>query len=127
MAAVGHRRNLAFVVRDSYAPAGTGCDIVDVEAAHRPTIKVQSDGTGSLRRNSGDVNMIGIRHETRHRAASKQDGSAACEIDLLVSLAIRRQPDIAALLQNTFDDADHAPTAMIVHRRPLTWKPDDRV
>jgi len=117
----------ALVVHDVDAPAGASLNIVYVEVAHRPTVEVQADSAMPLRRNSCDVNVIWIRHKARHCAASKQDGAAARQLDVLVGAAIRRQPHVAALLQDTFDDADDPPASVIVHGRPLAWKPDDRV
>ena len=58
----------AFVVRDLDAPARAGRDVVDVEAAHRAAVQVQADGAGPLRRHAGDVDVVGVRHEARHRA-----------------------------------------------------------
>ena len=121
------RLGLAFVVCNVDAPTPACSDIVNVEAAHRPPVQVQTDRAGALRRDPGDVNVVWVGDETRHGSMAQQNGATTHQLNIFVGPSIRRQPHVAAFLQDAFDYADDAPASMIVDRRPLAWEPDDRV
>ena len=109
------------------APTCPCANIVYVEVAHHASVEVQADYSGPFQRNSSDVNVIGVWNETRNRAMPQQHSAAASEVDIYISASIRRESYVAALFQNSFDHADHAPASVIVNRRPLAREPDDRI
>jgi rhodanese-related sulfurtransferase len=109
------------------APTCPCANIVYVEVAHHASVEMQADCPGPFQRNSSDVNVIGVWNEARDRAMPQQHSTAACEVDICISASIRRESYVAALFQNSFDHADHAPASVIVNRRPLARQPDDRI
>src|SRR6185503_7526994 len=60
---------------------------------------------------------------TGHRAGIEQDYPATAQADAAVPRDLAVDRHVGALLEQALDDADDAPAAVIVHRRPLPRQP----
>src|SRR5262245_23660885 len=114
-------------MRDFYAPAGSGSNVVYVEAAHHAAVQMQADDSRPIARDARDVNMIGIRYKAGHCTGLQQDDAAANQFDAVIRISVRRQAHVAALLENAFNHADDTPTPVVVYGSPLAGEPHQRI
>ena len=110
-----------------YSLARARGHVVGVEVAHHAAIEVQTHGPSSLVRDTSNVNVVRVRDEARDSAASEQDHSASHQLDVYISGAVRRQPYVTSFLEYALDYSDDPPATVVMHGRPLTWQPYQRV
>ena len=118
---------LAFVVGKHYSLARARGHVVGIEVAHHAAVKMQTHCSRPLVRHTSNVNVVRVRDEARDSAAAEQDYSASHQLDVYISVAVWRQPYVTSFFEYALDYSDDPPATVVMHGRPLTWQPNQRV